>query len=112
MPSNAAEFTPGPWTVKGCAILTDDRNRNSVAIVYRFGVWIGENTQYTEERAQATARLIAAAPDLLRAVEAMVPLIEKAFDYDSDVFGASHNDAVDAVATARAAVAKAKGTQP
>lgn len=25
-PSNAAEFTPGPWTVEGRAILTDDRN--------------------------------------------------------------------------------------
>ena len=102
-PSNAAEFTPGPWTVEGRAILTDDRNRNSVATVSRFGAWLGGNTQYT-------ARLIAAAPYLLKALATFPEL--------PDDWAPCNEDAHEAFTTAyhlwsevaRAAVAKAKGT--
>lgn len=104
------EFTPGPWTVDGHAVVTDNDPRNSVAIVSRYGVWSGGNTQYTAERAQATARLIAAAPDLLKALATFPEL--------PDDWAPCNEDAHEAFTTAyhlwsevaRAAVAKAKGT--
>lgn len=94
-------YTPGPW------IVTDDvnahvirgaeqpRNERGVDFVFRdyvASIWGGYH--------EANARLIAAAPDLLAALEAMV----KSWEH-----GISYNDARNEIGNARAAIAKAKG---
>jgi len=78
------ETTPGPWTVKGpspggsdiddggdYAIL--DEERAILAEVYRKVARSGERP------AEANAHLIAAAPKLLAALKALVPLAEAAW---------------------------------
>ena len=75
------EHTPGPWRVEGCQvgknivtgkpllayldIMTDDNEW----VICRIQAGIGETSN---EQAWANARLIAAAPDLLAACEAML----------------------------------------
>lgn len=41
---------------------------------------------------------------LLEACKALLPVLDKAWDFDGDVFGRLHNDAVDADARARAVI--------
>jgi len=57
---------------------------------------------------KANAQLIAAAPELLEALENVLPALDRAFAYDGDVFGILHNDAVDAYSKARATIDKAR----
>ena len=47
--------------------------------------------------------------ELLSALQAIIPVLERAFDFDGDVLGIMHNEAVDAELQARAAIAKATG---
>ena len=49
-------------------------------------------------------RLVAQRIALLEACKALLPILDKAWDFDGDVFGRLHNDAVDAELTARAAI--------
>ena len=54
---------PGPWLVQGKTIKSDyDRQRYTVARV--------DNPKFTEEANEASRRLIAAAPDMLQALQA------------------------------------------
>ena len=57
----------------------------------------------------ADTHLIAAAPEMLAALEAVLPFLDMAFEHDSDVFRKKHNDALDVDDRIRAVVAKAKG---
>lgn len=101
----SAKHTPGPWGVRdhwsdeGCFEVypTHDGNRPP------FGDWpeIVEVGATYEDEAEANARLIAAAPDMLAALL----LATKAFDTISVSNGATR----DAAAAARAAIAKATG---
>lgn len=82
------KYTPGPWHV------TD-------------ATWDDEgNVRYTltgiKSAKIADARLIAAAPELLEALQAM---LENCYDLEKD------DDTISAVAEARAAIAKATGEQ-
>lgn len=61
----STEHTPGPWRVSA--------DGNDVENVSGAGVC----TMYADETEQANARLIAAAPDLLRACERAVKWINK-----------------------------------
>ena len=104
----AGGHTPGPWTARrmhtGGWDVFDPRGRD-VVTVYGGGVEI--------ESREANARLIAAAPDLLDALQKLVAL--------HDTFCARHGnqeDAYNLVATrwadfdaARAAILKARATQ-
>jgi hypothetical protein len=90
-----AKHTPGPWT---------DRNGDGEVDGY---VWAGDTVICglgDKARQRADARLIAAAPDLLYALKAML----KHYDY-SRVKGWSPSSAA---LRAQAAVAKAEGRQP
>lgn len=98
MNSKQATHTPGPWTVV--------RNGDSNALI-RYSD--GENASYIAQcndlqlcpehgTVEANARLIAAAPDLLAALEELL-----ADKYLADPINA------DRMANARAAIAKAKG---
>ncbi len=97
-----SKHTPGPWTI--------ERNERGTSIKaigplqaeeYAGSAWL--------DVSDVDARLIAAAPDLLEALKDLLPILDKAWDYDGDVFGRLHNDAVDAWRQARAAIAKATG---
>ncbi len=57
----------------------------------------------------ADAHLISASHEMLAALKAVLPILDRAFQYDGDVFGIKHNDAVDADDLIRAAIAKAQG---
>jgi hypothetical protein len=47
--------------------------------------------------------------ELLEALKALLPILDKAWAFEGDVFGRLHNDAMDADTNARAAIAKATG---
>lgn len=85
------EFTPGPWT----AVTLDDAGREIAFALVQAGsrlYMIGPENEH-----MPNARLIAAAPELLEALEGLLSII-------TDGLG----NAAEAVA-ARAAIAKARG---
>ena len=89
--------TPGPWDVepKGSRHFVDGADGLTVAYLDRAGV---------RERSEieANARLIASAPELLEALEAVLP--------DLEHYVATHGPGPDKrLAIARAAIAKARG---
>lgn len=88
--------TPGPWKfVMNDGFMNADiygKNRNHTAVV-----WSGNNPSY--EIVQANARLIAAAPDLLAALQAIVKITD----------GSQPKDYPGALMVARVAIAKATG---
>ena len=101
--SEAAKHTPGPWTAtwthgSRCAIHCGAwMSQGTVAVVLA----AGNDGDFSRETAEATARLIAAAPDLLDALESLITLAKVA-----NVGGTSMY-ASPAVVKAIAAIAKA-----
>jgi len=91
------KHTPGPWAVADVGEVVVCATGRTLCDVYSsFGTG--------EEQADADARLIAAAPDLLAALEAFVEA-EHAASIGWRAFGMY----VDAVDAAKAAIAKARG---
>ena len=92
-----SKHTPGPWEIaKGktyCAIRTDDRVIADMRLV---------GLHYND----ANARLIAAAPDLLEAMQALFGA-----DMVYCMMGDGKDDQIEAIAKARAAIFKATGEQ-
>ncbi len=103
--------TPGPWelhhdvggvnSVRVCVPdATTERGCRPIAEAEILGV--------PRRVAEANARLIAAAPELLATVKALVASVD---DHDADMAGTGHACADAAVLTAaRAAIVKAEGT--
>lgn len=95
-----AEHTPGPWSVE------HDEDADTISIVnfggeiaVLHGVSMGENDE-------SDARLIAAAPDLLAALEAVTPfVVPEALCLN----GRDYLAALDAISDARRAIARARG---
>ena len=94
--------TPGPWRVIGGGLHIASDNAPGHVIVCRTGRlgMVGDEPKQTLARWEADAHLIAAAPDLLEALEEFL----KAYDSD-ELFGDDPSE----VEKARAAIAKAKG---
>jgi len=97
--------TPGPW-----AYCTNEREPNRSIVGTEGGErprWlmsILHNGELLPQQQEADARLIAAAPDLLKAMQDLFGAeLEKCMAYDG------HDDQMQAVAKARAAIAKATG---
>ena len=93
---DALKPTPGPWFYDGVSPTTGARIIHSATcspIAETFGDWISGTDQEVFETAEANARLIAAAPELLAALK----LVNIYYGEDSDVFH-----------IARAAIAKAE----
>jgi hypothetical protein len=90
-----SKHTPGPWSVDDPHQIWAESAGEYVAIT-RVEDW----DTIPREQAEANARLIAAAPELLEALKAMLTNWEEAPAYGSD-----------AAAKARAAIAKATGEQ-
>lgn len=102
--SEERKYTPGPWIEDdelGWVIPTDTRTQYGGAIAHAYG----DN----EEQQAANARLIAAAPELLEALEDLDRILDGplADSITGDVMAEA--GAYTALTNARAAIAKAKG---
>jgi hypothetical protein len=88
----AAQFTPGPWDMRGLTVFEHDKTSMSIAVV----------TQH-EVNAKANARLIAAAPSLYDAASL--------FASSAVIDEHTHRVTVDeyVLSAVRAALAKARG---
>jgi hypothetical protein len=103
-----AKHTPGPWHIK--------RNPVRLAVRDKNGDYIAEDIRGEKEEREANAALIAAAPDLLYAIQAFVDYFEQA-GIGSNLTGADEEDGVNGfdgdtvfnVRQAKAAIAKAEG---
>jgi len=103
------QHTPGPWHIVSAADPIEK------TIMFSFGGFVGDGdnapiattctSSYSDETrpavALANARLIAAAPDLLAALEKLIGDVRDIHDIDTIMY--------DDVLNARAAIAKAKG---
>ena len=92
--------TPGPWTTK-----VSPHDNRVVLIDSKTHGAIGELV-YADTRKAADAHLIAAAPDLLKALQIITADVCDRFDMDSDTTNPGMKWAV---SEARAAIAKATG---
>lgn len=120
-----SEHTKGPWHI--------DPNSNTVYVAPGFDKriadvrgwgWLGDKPNGAEEQ-DANARLIAAAPDLLEALERLAGAVKDYAEYhgpsedhhpddcpDDDCPGCAMDLSVSgAINAARAAIAKARGTR-
>jgi hypothetical protein len=99
----AENWTPGPW-----GIVTAENLRGD--LYWSVGIpGISEPIDLrSDERGEANAHLIAAAPELYAALKNLVPRFESACRRA----GSDEEFAREATATARAALAKARGEQP
>lgn len=102
------KYTPGPWKAgpvfqkEGRALFVTDETKP--------GKWRKRLDDKSGVFAEDDARLIAAAPDLLAALEGCLRGLYIAMDRaEGDCFGVAHNDVMDTIDSARAAIAKAKG---
>jgi hypothetical protein len=96
-----ATHTPGPWLLDGDKICTS--RDNEIARITRYGAWFYGGTPYGlgNPIGDANARLIAAAPDLLAALEALLD--------DALALGLADSHLSGSAIEARAAITKAKG---
>lgn len=106
------KHTPGPW--KWTRQYRDSLGAHAFSLVDAGGYGIlscdGEanSPQMLGGRGEANARLIAAAPDLLEALEAICEMQERTYGYGID----THIELARLVVPARAAIAKATGAEP
>lgn len=96
-----ATHTPGPWLLDGDKICTN--RDNEIARITRYGAWFDAGTPYGLKNpiGDANARLIAAAPDLLAALEVLVWQLDRTDGLVEELESM--------VTEAKAAIAKAKG---
>ena len=95
-----SKHTPGPWTHEGYGGITGTENgrKYNVACVY---------LRIPAGRQEANARLIAAAPDLLDALEGIIGYFDS--ENSVSVSQATIKASSDEIKAARAAIAKATG---
>lgn len=99
-----AQHTPGPWTVSNDAIY------GSSGLIKPLVAYLDD--RFDDAEAANNARLIAAAPDLLVALENCVNVLSRTlplFDDESTDDKDSRDEAESVVDTALAAIAKATG---
>lgn len=85
----STQHTPSPWTVSGKQVKSIDHGKwHTVATA--------NNPKFTDEANASNARLIAAAPELLAALEGLLNALPSATTHP-------------AIKAARAVIAKAKG---
>ncbi len=94
------KHTPGPWYYQ------EESDAYTHIVRGPGGYFIHQGPQFTSGESKANARLIAAAPDLLEAVEAVV---ENSCGRCEDGICNYTQNPCEPIAKARAAIAKAKG---
>ena len=109
MSANKHKHTPGPWRVAGRRTFgpstgARDITHTVVAMPHPNGEWEVIGVRSANE--EADARLIAAAPDMLEALEAMLAMYESAPEYPTM---AEIDEMLAVDEKARAAIKKARG---
>jgi hypothetical protein len=102
---NTFKHTPGPWLRIGTtvyALMHDGWKRGVEQFKNRFTVQVQRDRECSGEEAEADARLIAAAPEML---EALHKLVDSCDDSDGAQYGTLGTSFVRSIATA--AIAKA-----
>lgn len=97
-----SKHTPGPWRFTEIDSPSGGKQHAIVGIPFGDVVAVTSYPFHGREAMEANARLIAAAPDLLEALQWALEQIEPDLDLDHQ----------DAMTLARIAVAQATGTQP
>lgn len=104
------KHTPGPWRAHQCegiecawSVKSESRPQ------WHYICWTRENRDFREESIEADARLIAAAPDLLAALEGMIESYDLAYENSPEIVQDSTLRGYFDIDAARAALAKAKG---
>lgn len=114
---SAAKHTPGPWLIEGrtvYSLMHHGWNRGVEVLKNRFWASCYHDRSVTDEEAEANARLIAAAPELLEALQSTWAVID-AVGLRNLVNGVPLGATVwfvkahDARTMAMAAIAKAEG---
>lgn len=101
-----SNHTKGPWYAHPLTLQVVDKKMWFDVDGVRHG---DTPNMIIECNSVADTHLIAAAPDMLKALEVVLPFLDMAFEFDGDVFRIKHNDAVDADELIRRVIAKAKG---
>ena len=114
MSTQTAKHTPGPWEVQeGAECCFHRGNRYSITLPIDRGITetIAEVWPGSDERDKADALLIAAAPDLLEALETITLYLAEAHAEDKavDHYGDETCSYCEGIKAAEAAIAKAKG---
>jgi hypothetical protein len=97
------KHTPGPWDLSGANTV---HAHGAGCIVAFVGTADEEVRRVSGERQSADARLIAAAPDLLEALEAISPMLPRSLT--TEAWG--DPSWTEAICKVEGAIAKAKGT--
>jgi len=98
--------TPGPWRTEDGAEVWPMEGPTSFCTLARIeGPWSGSDWYRSAEEARANGRLIAAAPELLAALEECAVRLREWIELDDE-------DDLEACRRAYAAIKKAKGEQP
>lgn len=101
-----AKHTPGPWEADHSDIWSRSGKKFIAATMEDGEAFKGVSLA----EAEANARLIAAAPELLAALKACRAALDAVIENnDGDVFGTHHNAAMDAILAADKSIAKAEG---
>ena len=95
-----AKHTPGPWLADGASVYEE---RDDFSVICNF--WSSSLPEW-----EANARLTAAAPDLLEALEELADMLSQCTFQTMRIKG-QYVDREEAVYRARAAIAKAKGEE-
>ena len=99
----STQHTPGPWTIITGSVYKERSSGGGDIPIAHMDREIGNGTVPVER--DANARLIAAAPDLLTALEMTVPLLWKGHPVH---YGDEQCDHCDADEAAKTAIAKAE----
>lgn len=90
------KHTPGPWRLVWRLVISDKSWQTKYQIDDSFGACVVACDDITDENAEANARLIAAAPELLEALEYTLKCLMQ-----TDVGEAHYQPAIAAIAKAR-----------
>ena len=104
-----SECTPGPWVRQGRTVFVTEDRHNAAGTLYkvrRFQASVRGEGSATTEELEANARLIAAAPELREACEAIA---DAGFPFDWDDYPETSPRLRKLL---KAAIAKARGEQP
>lgn len=96
--TDATSYTPGPWTV--------EHDGQSLPIIMANAEIVALARETKQRNEKLNARLIAAAPDLLAALEELTGIVQGALD-DTNLHGLGMDSFT--LQPARAAIAKALG---
>ena len=101
--------TPGPWTYDGTVAFSDRPDLPCVVDEYRLVVAQCWDDGHTDDECEANARLIAAAPELLEALEDAAEAFRIVAEVAEDLRMEGLESFREREAAARAAIARARG---